>query len=329
MALKDVIGHKRPLKTLQNMLKSGRIPHSMLFTGEDGIGKKFTAINFYKALNCEKRSLEHIDACNDCRLCHLISNLTHPDMKIISPQEKGQIKVDVIRELNEFLGLKPYEGGYRMVLIDDAHTLNISASNAMLKTIEEPPEKTVIILISSRPESIPETILSRCIRIHFSPLNKEESAIIQKMLNTSGDDIPLFRGRPGLYERNNLYEYRNTVKIIREILYNNGYTPLKIGGTELQRTIELTLVYLRDIMVQTIMESSQRVASDNTFSKFMMLNELSSEKDKGYPKNIPTEVIIECYKKILDLKRMTVFNPNQNITVNYLSSILRRIRGAG
>ncbi len=329
MALKDVIGHKKPLKILQDMLRSGRIPHSLLFTGEDGIGKKFTAINFYMALNCEKRSLEHLDACNDCKECHLISNLIHPDMKIISPDEKGQIKVETIRELNEFLGLKPYGRGYRMIIIDDAHTLNISASNAMLKMVEEPPEKTIILLISSRPESMPETILSRCIRIHFSPLSKEDSAIIKKRFNTLSEDIPLFTGRPGLYEKNNLDEYRNAMKTLREILYKNGYTPLKIGGRELQRIIELSLVYLRDIMVQSIMESSQSAFSDNISSRFMMLNELSSRKDKVYPQNISPEVIIECYRKILDLKRMIVFNPNQNITINYLSYILRSIGSAG
>lgn len=324
MAMNDVVGHERPLKILQGMLRSGRIPHSMLFRGEDGIGKKFTAINFFKALNCENKE-DGIDACDSCRVCRLISNLTHPDMKIISP-ENGQIKVDTIRELNEFLSLKPYEKGYRMVIVDNAHTLNISASNAFLKTIEEPPEKTIIILISSRPESMPKTILSRCVNILFSPLSKEDSSIIQKRLNPSSDEIRLFTGRPGLYEKDSIKVYINDLKTLREILYNDGYTSLRIGGIELQRIIDLSIVYLRDIMVQALMDSGQMASSDNSISsKFMILNELNPSEDARIQKIASLESIIGCYRKIINLKKTMVYNPNQNITVNYLSSILKKV----
>jgi len=178
MALRDIIGQEQALEILRGNIAKNRIAHTYLFTGEDGIGKKLTAINFAKVLNCtqntDKRSLgSEIDCCDECPSCKKINKSIHPDVFLIT-HAGGQIKVDVIRRLEESLSHKVFEGKWKVVIIDGAETLNQFAANAFLKTLEEPPDKSLLILISSMPEIITETIRSRCQRINFSPLPFEK-----------------------------------------------------------------------------------------------------------------------------------------------------------
>ncbi|MDZ4383510.1 MAG: hypothetical protein U0937_02595, partial [Thermodesulfovibrionia bacterium] len=163
MALKDIIGQERAIEILRGCIKRNRVAHAYIFAGDEGIGKKLTAINFAKALNCQKpvtsknkdlslvtrhSSLIEIDCCDGCSSCIKINKSIHPDFFFIAP-ENGEIKVDVIRELQESISYKAFEGGWKVIIIDEAETLNQPAANACLKTLEEPPEQTILILISS------------------------------------------------------------------------------------------------------------------------------------------------------------------------------------
>lgn len=199
MALKDVLGQDRPIEILKKSLRADRLSHAYLFVGEEGIGKAFTAINLAKALNCEKKGdfLEHglygdeeIDSCDNCSSCIEIDKEIHPDVLVIKPEsdrkkeidqkkegnkkkESDEIKIEQIRMAQERFSLRALRGRRKVMIIDNAHTMNISSANALLKTLEEPTEGTIIILISSVPSLLPETILSRCQRIPFGLLRKE------------------------------------------------------------------------------------------------------------------------------------------------------------
>ncbi|MBS1113480.1 MAG: polymerase subunit gamma and tau, partial [Nitrospirae bacterium] len=174
MSFRDIIGQDRAVRILLKTIERARIPSSYLFAGESGIGKKLTAINLAKALNClQPRThvsrLTTYDCCDACSSCKKIDANIHPDFTLILP-ENGQIRIEEIRAIDSTLSLKAFEGTYKTVIIDDADTLNQSAANAFLKTLEEPPADSLIVLISSNPDRLPDTIRSRCSRINFMPL---------------------------------------------------------------------------------------------------------------------------------------------------------------
>ncbi|MCX7770769.1 MAG: DNA polymerase III subunit delta' [Proteobacteria bacterium] len=176
------IGHDNTLKTLEKIAISKKIPHSYIFSGIEGIGKKLAALYFGKILNCEEK--ESIP-CNSCYSCKKIDKNIHPDILILDT-EKKQITIEMIREIITFAQTNPFEGKYKVAIINDAHKLNQFASNALLKTIEEPYSSTIFILITHSLNRVLPTIQSRCIKISFSPLDNEK---IKEILLQEGYDI--------------------------------------------------------------------------------------------------------------------------------------------
>ncbi len=146
--------------------RENRLAHAFLFAGAEGIGKAHFAQAFAEILLCQTQDLDH--ACGHCRSCELLKTSLHPDLSYIAGEGKSQtIKIDQIRELNANIIKTAHFGGYRVVIIAAAHQLNQAASNALLKTLEEPPAKVVFILLTDSLYRIPATIRSRCEKINF------------------------------------------------------------------------------------------------------------------------------------------------------------------
>ncbi len=170
MPFHDVIGHERPKALLQTALRHDRVAHAYLLHGDDGIGKKLLALRFAQALNCE--SSDGFDACGACRSCRQIETRTHPDFLVIEPDREmanPQIKIEQIRELEQQIVYQPLVGLKKVFLIDDADRMTLGAANALLKTLEEPPAHSVLLLVSSRPSALPATVRSRCQNLRFAP----------------------------------------------------------------------------------------------------------------------------------------------------------------
>jgi DNA polymerase-3 subunit delta' len=196
MAFADVVGHERPLQILRRVIETGRVRHAYLLTGMEGIGKKLVALNMAKSLNCADQSGE---ACDHCRSCQLIDKGIYPDFILINPTGES-IKIEQIRELERSIAFKPYEARWRVIIIDRAEQLTREAANALLKTLEEPPPLTVIILVATAVEGFPPTVPSRCQRIRFSPLSHEDvKKVLRNRLPAEEIDIfaPLANGSPG------------------------------------------------------------------------------------------------------------------------------------
>jgi len=170
MPFDKILGQTRPLTILRRMLDAGRIPHACMFTGIAGIGKYTTAKAFAKALNCSEHSS---DFCDTCTPCKKINSDIHPDITVIEP-EKNIIKIDQIRRLQQSIAFSPLEANWRIVIIDQAESMNKEAANCLLKTLEEPPPATVLILTVNSTSKILPTILSRCQKIAFIPLTKND-----------------------------------------------------------------------------------------------------------------------------------------------------------
>ncbi|HEX5680964.1 MAG TPA: DNA polymerase III subunit delta', partial [Desulfobacterales bacterium] len=182
-----IIDQERPIRILTSLLANGTLPHALLFTGIEGVGKKTAAVTLAMACNCTGReagaggksapSPGAVEPCGECVACRKITAGAHPDILRVSPAG-AMIKIDQVRELCQVLTMKPYEARVRVVIIADAHTLNPAAGNALLKMLEEPPARTVLILTAPQTGDLLPTIVSRCQHIRFKPIARHHLAAI-------------------------------------------------------------------------------------------------------------------------------------------------------
>jgi len=182
----SITDQKRPVRILAAFLQKRNIPHALLFTGIEGVGKKDAATAFAMACNCTgekpgrpelidnatvKNDLPAaVNPCGYCRSCRKIESGNHPDIIRIKPSG-AFIKIDQIRGFCDTLAMKPYEARVRVVIISDAHAMNPSASNALLKMLEEPPDSSILILTAYQISDLLPTIVSRCQHIRFNPVS--------------------------------------------------------------------------------------------------------------------------------------------------------------
>ena len=184
--MREVLGHSREVSILKRAVSGGRLAHAYLFTGPDGVGKRFTARALARLLNCEGLDFEG-EPCGVCGPCAQIYGEGYINLVEVEPVD-GVIKIDQVRLLQKAMRFR-VEGGTRVAIIDDAHLLKKEAANALLKTLEEPPAGSVLILISSNSSTILPTILSRCQRVTFKPLSVDILLrIIKENKGVSGDE---------------------------------------------------------------------------------------------------------------------------------------------
>ena len=160
--------HSEQWRDVMGRIRSGSIPHALLLTGPAGLGKNQFATSLAQTLLCEKGGTSG-QACGQCRSCLLYTADSHPDQRIVSPVEAGKvITVDQVREASQYLNQTSQYGGFKLLIITPADQMNINAANSLLKTLEEPSSRSLILLISARPGRLPATILSRCQNLKFT-----------------------------------------------------------------------------------------------------------------------------------------------------------------
>lgn len=335
MAIRDILGHDRALEILRGSIAKNRISHAYLFRGEDGIGKKLVAMNFTKMLNChDNRSLslvtedeshteplpaapvayQNIDCCETCPSCIKIDKATHPDVFFLAPEE-GQIKVGAIRNLEESLSYKAYEGKWKVAVIDNAETMNQSAANAFLKTLEEPPDQSVIILISSIPDLVPLTIRSRCHAVHFSPLPvKEMGRLLENHTKASEDSQQRSRqamllgllsgGRPGWALGSNLVDTRDRTFGEFQDLLNGIDEDLWPDRESMEEWYDWIQLWLRDIAVFKA-----------TNKKDLLINQDKAKQLHDIAQKASLHDILKLSTTFYNIKGVMRFNLNKQITL--------------
>lgn len=324
MSLKDIVGQEKAVRMLLGILRRQKVASSYLFCGEAGVGKKTVAIDFAKAVNClsprspgpQFRADGPVDACDECESCEKINAGVHPDFLLVSPEER-LIRIEEIRMVDEALSYKPFEGRKKTVIVDDAETMNISAANAFLKTLEEPPEDSVIILISSKPDLLPATIRSRCSRINFSPLPTDACMRVLSGKETDAEKLSLAvrlsMGRPGTALSADLTEERTWfLNLFRGMLHaeKDGWS----SRDDMERWFDHVLVFFRDMTVLKITKDPARLINADLEAYFSDLS-----------KSVDVKVIIYIHQELSRIRRLLSFNLNKSITWNYTASMLRKV----
>jgi DNA polymerase-3 subunit delta' len=189
----SIIEQDLPVRILTTFLQYGTIPHALLFTGIEGVGKESTALEFAMACNCAggdsnpTRPATDIP-CGNCKSCRKIEAGNHPDIIRLKPSGPF-IKINQIRSLCQTLAMKPYEARRRLVIITEAQAMNPAAGNALLKMLEEPPPRTILILVATHTSDLLPTIVSRCQQIRFKPISSRrlESVLVERHGLDPGD----------------------------------------------------------------------------------------------------------------------------------------------
>jgi DNA polymerase-3 subunit delta' len=233
----NIVGNEKVNEHLRRVLKARRVPHSLLFTGPEGVGKRLFAVELAKGVLCS--SAADGVGCGVCSTCiradafefpkpddkdghEKVIFSRHADVGTIIPYNKNLL-VKAVRDLESEANFRPYEGAARFFIVDDADKMNEAASNALLKTLEEPPATSYIFLISSRPDALLPTIRSRCQTLRFRPVSTAE---VSEFLSSSNkvlpEDIPLAarlaEGSIGRAMRLDISRYRDSRKAMLEVL---------------------------------------------------------------------------------------------------------------
>ena len=171
-AFQDIIGQEQIKEHLQNALSTKKISHAYIINGEKSSGKEFIAKVFAMALQCEKGGVE---PCQECHSCKQALSDNQPDIIKVTHEKPNTISVDDIRaQINNDVAIKPYSSPYKVYIMNEAEKMTVQAQNAILKTLEEPPEYAVIILLTTNVNALLPTILSRCVVLNMKPVADEK-----------------------------------------------------------------------------------------------------------------------------------------------------------
>ncbi|MCD6270987.1 AAA family ATPase [bacterium] len=257
-----IIGHQKQWNFLIKSVKENRVSHAYLFFGPSHIGKKKVAIEFAKYLNCLNR--DNNQPCNQCEICYQIEKKIWPNLIFLEPEaSKSVIPIEKIRELKEKLALSTQKNLWKVAIIDEAHKLSFDAQSALLKQLEEPKGNVVIILVSEYPYKILPTIVSRCQKIQFEPVQEGlVSGMILQLENLKDINIEFLNKKVGLIlnaaaDQNILEETRKRIQEINQLKNQSMYVKFKYAkeiakNENIEKILEIWLAYFRDLMYKEL-----------------------------------------------------------------------------
>ncbi len=301
----QILGHQEQLSQLEATYQHQRLPHALIFSGPMGIGKKRVALSLAQFLVCES----DLKPCGDCGSCVRISKLQSEKLKMVS-SDGPAIKVDQIREVLDFLSLS-HMGENRIVIIDDAHTLNPQAANALLKSLEEPSENVYFILIAPELSQLMPTIRSRAQAVRFYPLSVQDLKRIRPGLQDwmysacrgRVDQLVSLSAEEGVSQRQQSFQLLENFLFDVDFLKNDLWKKQFKDRELATNVIRFWMSFLRDLLAmknantdliinkdQTdLMNKSSALSSRTTES--LILNLFQAEKDiKG---NADTNLVFE------------------------------------
>jgi len=278
-----LFGHQSQWEFLKKSVELNKIPHAILFYGESEIGKKSLAIEFVKFINCLAK--DNKKPCGICENCRAIDRKSHPDFFMVEPEElASEIKISQIRELIWKLSLKPYSAFFKTAIIDKAHLMNQESQNCLLKILEEPRGRAILILITEHQETLLPTIISRIQKLRFFPQNTEK---IKKYVFQEGlrgeklEDISFFSfGKAGKANKfiHNPLSIESQKKIITDffrlaksdLYFKFKYVKNLSEEDNIKETLNVWTLFLRDILIKKIsgQKINSRILAEKTSNDF-------------------------------------------------------------
>ncbi|NTW06001.1 MAG: DNA polymerase III subunit delta' [Peptococcaceae bacterium] len=284
---KDIIGQGETIRTLRGAIEAQRVAHAHIFSGPKGVGKMTTALAFARALLC--LSPIEFDGCGKCNNCQRVELGSHPELMIIKPKGTS-VKLLQIRDMSSGLQFGPKEGTWAVRIIDDADTMTPEAANSLLRILEEPLPGVVFILLTSRPQAVLPTVLSRCQQQHFQSLSRQQ---LIKLLEASNNYLPkdilkvsfLAGGSPGvaqaLLEKDLLIRDQAisltgslAVASINEVLFlAEEYSSTKEG---LLLISDMMILWFRDILLYNETGNASLLVNNDKSEEIKALTEFYS-----------------------------------------------------
>lgn len=318
MSFSTLIGNDHNKQILQRLLRRGSLGMALIFAGPDGVGKRQFALTFAKAANCQNPPQTSDDSCDECPVCQRIQSNAYSDVVTTEP-DGTYIKIAQTRALTNDVQVRPREGRQRFFLLDGADRLREEAANSLLKTLEEPPTTSTIILLTSRPDALLPTIRSRSQRVNFAPLSiaEMEAYLTQNSQRPAPDTKLLARltgGRIGQATAIDLSEYRRERRELLELLEllatgNNKHRLLKAaehyGKQEreaFERMLNLLLNLLRDVFLVAANGSEANVVNTDVTDRLQLLAE-----------KIGLARLMEWIKRFDELRRNLHININRQV----------------
>lgn len=313
----QILGHQRQKDVLGRALANGRLAHAYLFSGPDGIGKQLMAIALARAVACDEQR-----GCGECTPCRKIDHRNHPDLHLLEPQGTS-IKIEQVRTIQRDLSLKPLEASRKICLIDQAELLTTGASNALLKTLEEPRGDSLLILLTAQPNRLLETIRSRCQNIPFNrhPHSRIKAELEKQLQLESAEAHILAALSEGSFkkafgkDRELFLEQRRTLLKTLTGLSAGSILPIldfadRLAGekTALPDILEIFQAFYRDVLLvhhgrdaeelvnRDLLEKIERVAARASLSsvleKLAALDNARRHLDRNVNRQLAMEVLL-------------------------------------
>ena len=290
MNFNEIIGNNDVKNNLEAICKLNKIAHSYIFVGIQGIGKKLIAKEFSKKILCLKEQ----NGCNYCKSCLEFETENHPDFKIIVPDGKN-IKIEQIRDIQSKIYEKPIISFKKVYIIDDADLMTKEAQNCLLKTLEEPPNYIVIILIVSNESNLLNTIKSRCIKITFDSLKEEE---LKKFLNQENIDNKILKRADG------------SIKKLIHIKEN----------IELYKKIEDEFFNIENRQLIDFLKTTETVSKNKEIINYILdyINLIFYEKANNNSCIVDFQKYMNCIQIVEKVKQILKQNGNFDMSIDYL-----------
>lgn len=346
MSFKKILCQDNIIQLFQGIIAKKRIAHAYIFTGPDGVGKTLFAKELVKALFCEFHQGESasgvtggLDACDNCRACRRVESGNHPDVHWIAREKDDKdIKIEYIHVLQDDVSLKPVEGDCKVFIISEADRMNEESSNCLLKTLEEPPPDTMIILITTSVKSLKKTIASRCQVVRFNPL---PSSTIETESATKFDTNPEVLkwasqsscgslGRvtkfleKGIYERENyIIERLSSLKLgdnfsfSKEIIEWDSYQgeTSEEKRSRLRLILDIFLQFYRDAL---LCKTCPELVSKTGIKNIPLYNPHRKDVLESLCANLSKRSIIDIIEHIVTSMEYIAYNVNVNLLLENL-----------
>ncbi len=328
MGFTNIVGHEDIIRHFKSSIEMDKISHAYIINGEVDSGKKMLANAFAATLQCEAGALE---PCDSCQSCLQISTGNHPDIITVTHEKPNVISVDEIREqVVDSIGIKPYKSKYKIYIIPDAQLMNVQAQNAILKTIEEPPEYGVILLLTSNLDKLLPTVQSRCMLLNTKPIRERDMlGFLQKNMGLTEEKayfcLDFAQGNLGkaikLATNEEYVQVIDSVVDVMKKIFDLDVDDLAIAVSHIEQFkmsiddyLDLMMMWYRDVLMFKVTGNVDKLLFKGEYSTIKKQAAMISYK--AIEDNINA---IEIAKKRLDV------NANFDVTMELLLLTLKEI----